>query len=75
MTATQRLYWNKDRTKLVPEGKEAAFLAFPVGSIIPDELADKAGTSQPEPETSQGDAVDNLEDRSLKPTRRRQRSE
>lgn len=35
--ATERLYWNADRTELVSEGDpDAAFLAAGVGQPVPD---------------------------------------
>lgn len=78
MIATERLYWNATRTRLVPDGKEAAFLAYPVGAKVPDAIASAHGLAEPErpsePPLPGGDSAENLQDRQAKPGRRRSRS-
>lgn len=75
VTATHRLYWNAARTKLVPDGAEAAFLAYRVGDKIPDAIAAAHGlipvaaahpSSDPQPEP-----IEHLRDRKHKGGRRR----
>lgn len=41
--AAERLYLNKDRTKVVPEGTEAAFLYANVGDTIPEHSCKRFG--------------------------------
>lgn len=44
MKATQRLFWNSDKTRLVPDGhKQAAFLYAAEGDEIPQSMVERFG--------------------------------